>query len=278
MENKQYIGFIDSGFGGSSVLKEAIKLMPNEKFIFYADSINAPYGTRTKEDILNLTKIMINRLLDYNLKALVIACNTISVNCYNDLIKSYPDLKIFETKPALYSILSKDLVLKENEYRLSFDNKPKLEIKSNKKSILIIATEATINSPFLKKEINTYGNYFDITKKATGKFVHFVEQMKIDTKECEDYAKSILDKHYDYIVLGCTHFPFVKPVLEKLTSSNTTFIDNGKLTANNCFEYLKTNNLLNNDKFELKIIDTNINDKRKAMYKTLLCIDNISFI
>ena len=278
MENKQYIGFIDSGFGGSSVLKEAIKLMPNEKFIFYADSINAPYGTRTKEDILNLTKIMINRLLDYNLKALVIACNTISVNCYNDLIKSYPDLKIFETKPALYSILSKDLVLKENEYRLSFDNKPKLEIKSNKKSILIIATEATINSPFLKKEIKTYGNYFDITKKATGEFVRYVEQMQIDSKECENYAKSIIDKHYDYIVLGCTHFPFVKDILRKWTDYSTIFIDNGKLTANNCFEYLKTNNLLNNDKFELKIIDTNINDKRKAMYKTLLCIDNISFI
>ena len=278
MENKQYIGFIDSGFGGSSVLKEAIKLMPNEKFIFYADSINAPYGTRTKEDILNLTNIMINRLLDHKLKALVIACNTISVNCYNDLIKTYPDLKIFETKPALYSILSKDLVLKESEFRLSFYNKPKLEIKSNKKSILIIATEATINSAFLKKEVKTYGNYFDITKKATGEFVHFVEQMKINTKECEDYAKSILDKHYDYIVLGCTHFPFVKPILEKLTGSNTNFIDNGKLTARNCYNYLKENNLLNSDNFELKIIDTNINEKRKEMYKTMLEVDDISFV
>ena len=278
MENKQYIGFIDSGFGGSSVLKEAIKLMPNEKFIFYADSINAPYGTRDKEDILNLTKIMINMLLDYNLKALVIACNTISVNCYSELTEIYPDLKIFETKPALYSILSKDLVVKESKYRLSFDNKPKLEISTNKKTILIIATEATIKSPFLKKEIRTYSNYFDITKKATGEFVHFVEQMKIDTKECEDYAKSILDKHYDYIVLGCTHFPFVQPVLEKITGSNTTFIDNGKITAKNCYEYLKENNLLNSESFELKILDTNINEKRKDMYKTMLGVDDISFV
>ena len=278
MENKQYIGFIDSGFGGSSVLKEAIKLMPNEKFIFFADSAHAPYGTKDKDDILDLTKTMINVLLEYNLKALVIACNTISVNCGKDLAKSYPDLKIFETKPALYSILSKDLVVKETAYRFGFNNKPKLEIKSNKKSVLIIATEATINSPFLKKEIKNYEDYFNITKKATGEFVHFVEQMKIDAKECENYAKEIIDKDYDYIVLGCTHFPFVKNVLEKISNNKPIFIDNGKLTARNCFEYLKENNLLNNDSFELKIIDTNINEKRKEMYKTLLGIGDIQFI
>ena len=278
MKNNQYIGFIDSGFGGSSVLKEAIKLMPNEKFIFFADSAHAPYGTRDKDDILNLTKTMINVLLEYNLKALVIACNTISVNCGKDLSKIYPNLKIFETKPALYSILSKDLVVKETEYRLSFNNKPKLDIKSNKKSVLIIATEATIDSPFLKKEIKNYEVFFDITKKATGEFVHFVEQMKIDTKECEEYAKTIIDKDYDYIVLGCTHFPFVKNVLEKVSHNKPIFIDNGKITAKNCYEYLKENNLLNNDSFELKIIDTNINEERKGMYKTMLGVDSISFV
>lgn len=278
MENKQYIGFIDSGFGGSSVLKEAIKLMPNEKFIYFADSVHAPYGTKTKDDILDLTKTMVNVLLEYNLKTLVIACNTISVNCYTDLAKSYLDLKIFDTKPALYSILSKDLIVKETTYRLSFESKPKFEIKINKKSILIIATEATINSPFLKKEIKNYEDYFNITKKATGEFVHFVEQMKIDTKECEDYAKKIIDKDYDYIVLGCTHFPFVKNILEKVSNNKPIFIDNGKLTARNCFEYLKENALINNESFELKIIDTNINEKRKEMYKTLLGIGNIQFI
>ena len=278
MNNKQYIGFIDSGFGGSSVLKEAINLMPNEKFIFYADSINAPYGTRNKEDILNLTKIMINRLMDYNLKALVIACNTISVNCFNDLTKIYPNIKIFDTKPALYSILSKDLIIKESNIKLSFDNKPKLKITQNKKSILIIATEATINSRFLKKEINIYDDYFDITKKATGEFVNFVEQMKIDTIECENYAKRIIDKNYDYIMLGCTHFPFIKKILEKVANNKPVFIDNGKITAKNCYNYLKQNDLINNESLEIKIIDTNINEKRKNNYKLLLDQNNIDFL
>lgn len=278
MDNQQYIGFIDSGFGGSSVLEEAIKLMPNEKFIFYADSINAPYGTKTKEEILNLTNAMITRLLDYNLKALVIACNTISVNCYHYLIKVYPNLKIFETKPALYSILTKNLVLKETTCRLSYEKKPKLEISNNKKSILILTTKATMNSPFLKNEVKKYSKYFDITKKAASKFVNFVEQMKINTIECENYAREIIDKDYDYIVLGCTHFPFVKKVLEKVSNNKPIFIDNGKITAKNCFEYLNKINLINNDKLEIKIIDTNINEQRKNNYRIMLKQNNIKFL
>lgn len=278
MDNKQYIGFIDSGFGGCSVLKETIKLMPNEKYIFFADSINAPYGTKNKNDILSLTNTMITKLLDYNLKALVIACNTISVSCYDDLVNIYKNLKIFDTKPALYSILTKDLVLKETILKLSYDNKPKLEISNNKKSILILSTIATMNSPFLKNEIKKYSEYFDITSKATSKFVDYVEQMKIDTVECEDYAKEIIDKDYDYIVLGCTHFLFIKKILQKVANNNPIFIDNGMLTAKNCYEYLNENNLINNDNLEISIIDTNINSKREESYRKMLEQNEINFL
>ena len=278
MNNKQFIGIIDSGFGGTSVLKDIIDLMPNENYIFFADSINAPYGLKSNEEILNLSKNMINTLLNYNLKCLVIACNTISVSCYDNLVKIYKNLQIFDTKPSLYSILTKDLVINEYGINIDTDKTPKFNITKSKKSILILATKATINSQFLKNEIKEYNKFFDITVKIASEFVLFVEQMKINSTECEEYAKSILDKHYDYIVLGCTHFPFVKEILKKYNGDDTIFIETGKTTAKNCYEYLSNNNLINNDTLNIRILDTNIDENRKIAYKTFLRQQKIDFI
>ena len=102
--------------------------------------------------------------------------------------------------------------------------------------------------------------------------------MKINSTDCEEYAKSILDKHYDYIVLGCTHFPFVKEILKKYNGDDTIFIETGKTTAKNCYKYLSNNNLINNDTLNIRILDTNIDENRKIAYKTFLRQQKIDFI
>lgn len=262
MNKNDHIGVLDSGFGGLSVLKRMITDMPNESYIFFGDSINAPYGVRTKENILELTKKIYERLVPYGLKEMVTACNTISVNTTEEMREKYKDFPIIPITPKLDMIFDRENIIKKKE----------------KTKIVIMATKATCESDVVKNEIEKHKDTSNIYTLPAPNLVTFVESLKADSKECEDYLNQILSNYMDldYIVLGCTHLPFIINNLKKVLVNNPSYgiIDNGMRVANEAKQYLKDNNLFSDKKQgSIKIIDTKGGLDRQKMYATLLDID-----
>ena len=212
------VGIFDSGIGGINVLSTLVKEYPNNEYIFYGDTKNLPYGDKTCEELFFLASKAIDFLLTKNVDIIIIACGTISSTCY-DLLKSKYDIPI-------YDIISPTInYLKKSKYN----------------SIGVIATRRTIES-----------NIFDIKNKnvlmrATPRFVPIIENGQID--ECEDEIINELKdfKKCDVLVLGCTHYPALKSIIEKKLNIRT--IDMGK-----CL--LKTLNIKNSDKKNIELYFT----------------------
>ena len=134
------IGVFDSGLGGLSILKELIKLLPNEDYLFYGDSINNPYGDKSDEELLTITSHVVDYLLDNDCKIIVIACNTATTSCLKKLREKYPNTIFVGTVPAI---------------KIAYDN--------NYKNTLVLATPYTIKSKRVRELIHDYKN--SLTKK-----------------------------------------------------------------------------------------------------------------
>ena len=184
------IGMFDSGVGGISVLRKAVELLPCERFIFYGDTKNAPYGTKTKEAVLELSRRVVKELLARGVKAIVIACNTATSAAAADLRAEYPSLPIIAMEPALKpaSLLHRDGV------------------------VLSLATPGTIAG---EKYARLYSRYGDgvISLPCPG-LMEFVERGQLSGDEVTVYFKNLFspyqNKKVEAIVLGCTHYSFLK--------------------------------------------------------------------
>lgn len=207
------IGFFDSGVGGLSVLKEAISLMPNENYIYFGDSKNAPYGTRQLEDVKHLTFKDAEFLIQKKVKAIVVACNTATSAAIEDLRNKYTDIPIIGIEPAL---------------------KPAIELHKSG-SVIIMATPMTLREKKFKQLMSKYKDESDIVSMPCPELVEFVENGMLEGSELEEYLKN---KFKDYkandissIVLGCTHFPFIKETLAKVVGKDIPLIDGGAGTS-----------------------------------------------
>lgn len=184
------IGMFDSGVGGISVLREAVKLLPHERFIFYGDTRNAPYGTKTKEAVLALSRRVVKELLDRNVKAIVIACNTATSAAAADLRAEYPALPIIAMEPALKpaSLLHRDGV------------------------VLSLATPGTIAGEKYAHLYSLYGEGV-ISLPCPG-LMEFVERGQLGGDELTAYFQNLFSPYQsrkvEAIVLGCTHYSFLK--------------------------------------------------------------------
>lgn len=200
MRNEQQsqlpIGFMDSGLGGLSVLREAMKLMPSEDFIYYGDSANAPYGTKSREEIRQLTFQVVEYLLERGIKGLAVACNTATGAAVRDLRGMYPDLPIVGIEPAV-----KPAVLNSNGGR-----------------ILVLATPMTIELQKFKTLLDQYNDKADIVSVPCKGLMEFVEKGDLDgdelSKYFDDNLEPFLTDNTEGIVLGCTHYPFLRKHLE----------------------------------------------------------------
>ncbi len=192
--NNLPIGIFDSGVGGLTVAKEISRLLPNESFIYLGDTARIPYGTRSKETIQKFALELANFLLKRKVKCLVIACNTISANALDEIIKISP-VPVFDViSPVLKKINGKTTV---------------------------IATKATISS----------GKY-PCKGKACSLFVPLVEEGLADSEIALLAAKHYLrDLDLDTLILGCTHFPIMRKTIEKTIGSNVKIIDPGEELA-----------------------------------------------
>ena len=207
------IGFFDSGVGGLSVLREAISIMPNENYIYFGDSKNAPYGTRELNDVKQLTFNAVEFLRKKNVKAVVVACNTATSAAIETLRSKYTDIPIIGIEPAL---------------------KPAVELRRNG-SIIIMATPMTLREKKFRQLMCKYQDECDIISMPCPGLVEFVENGILKGNELEDYLNN---KFKDYnkndiasVVLGCTHYPFVKETLSKIIGIDIPLVDGGLGTS-----------------------------------------------
>lgn len=234
------IGFFDSGVGGLSVLREAINLMPNENYIYFGDSKNAPYGIREVEDVKKLTYKAVDFLLSKGAKAIVIACNTATSAAVAALRITYPDLPLVGIEPAV---------------------KPAVELNTNKK-IIIMATPMTLKEKKFLRLIERFKDKAEIVSMPCARLVEFVEESRFDSDELmeylEDKYKNINKEDIGAVVLGCTHFPFVRDKIQKVVGEGIPVIDGSLGTCKELRRRLKKADLLNdsNTKGEVTIINS----------------------
>ena len=220
------IGFLDSGVGGLSVMKEALKIMPNENYIYFGDSKNAPYGVKPTKEIRDLTFNVVEFLMEKGIKGLVVACNTATSAAVSELRKVYPDMPLVGIEPAI---------------------KPAVELNRSGK-ILIMATPMTIKQQKFNLLLNKYKEKAEIVPIPCAGLMEFIENGVLSGKELEEYLKEKLSVYnkddISSIVLGCTHYPFVKDTISKIVGSNVAIIDGGEGTAREIRRRLKEKDLL----------------------------------
>lgn len=239
------IAVFDSGLGGVSVLKEIIKIMPNEDVIYFGDSKNAPYGTKDKETVRSLTIAHTQRLMEMGAKGVVIACNTATSAAVRILRQTYPDLPLVGIEPAV---------------------KPAVE-HFPEGSVLVMATPMTIREEKLKHLIEKYKKNATVIPLACPGLMDFVEAGNIDSPEVYGFLRDILEpyrNHLDAVVLGCTHYPFVKKQISEILGENTEIFDGGSGTAKEMKRRLQNADLLCDDEQKTgKIIYKNSDNSQK---------------
>lgn len=218
------IGFFDSGAGGISVLKTAVCLLPNENYLYYGDSLNAPYGTKTKAEVLQLAQNVVEKLLSEDVKAIVIACNTATASAAKELREMY-SLPIIGMEPAL------KLASEMREDGL----------------VLVLATPGTLKS---EKYAALYAKYGQnaVSLPCPG-LMEFVERGEMDTPALHNYLSAVFQPyqglHIDAVVLGCTHYVFLKKAISKHFPKETAIIDGNEGTIHQLTRRLQALNLLN---------------------------------
>ena len=229
LKNKP-IGFMDSGVGGISVLKEAIRVLPAEDFVYYGDSANAPYGTKTVKEIRDLTFKAVERLMDHDVKALVIACNTATSAAIVELRARYKDMPVIGIEPAV---------------------KPAV-VCSRGGRIIVMATPMTLRQKKFRELIKTYENEADIVPLACEGLMEYVEKGLNDKEGLMDYLDktlgAVITDDTESIVLGCTHYPFIiNEIKEYLGDRDIVLIDGSKGTSSQLKRRLEEKDLLRDD-------------------------------
>ena len=224
-ERSDYIAVFDSGVGGISVLKELVKLMPGENFLYFGDSANAPYGKKTTREVRELTLRAAQMLFDRGAKALVIACNTATSAAIDLLRETFPDKPVLGIEPAL---------------------KPAIT-QFPEGNIGIMATEVTLREEKLQRLIDRFDTATVHRISAPG-LVELIEAGKADSEETEALLGQILAPYVgklDALVLGCTHYPFVKKAIARVLGEDTLLFDGGAGTARQTQRLLEQAGLLN---------------------------------
>lgn len=219
MHNNQPIGIFDSGIGGTSIWKEIHQLLPNEKTIYLADSKNAPYGQKSKEEILSLSVKNTDLLLTMNCKLIVVACNTATTNAIRELREKY-NVPFIGIEPAI-----------------------KPAVTHSKTQIIgILATQGTLNSELFNKTTEKYQDTKIIEQVGHG-LVQLIENGDINSSEMTQlltsYLTPMIEANIDYLVLGCSHYPYLIPQIKKILPGHIHIIDSGEAVAKQAQKILK---------------------------------------
>lgn len=221
------IAVFDSGVGGISVLRELVKILPNENYIYYGDSKNAPYGMKDKETVQNLTIAAAEYLFAQNAKGLVVACNTATSAAVRTLRERYPDIPIVGIEPAV---------------------KPAATWKPNCR-VLVMATPMTIREEKFQMLMARYTDLAEIIPLPCPGLMDFVERGDLHSDDFRRYLEELLFVHrihpVDSVVLGCTHYPFAKEMIREVLGPDVKVFDGGEGTAREMRRRLAVADLLN---------------------------------
>lgn len=223
---KQPIGIFDSGIGGTSIWKEIHYLLPNEQTIYLSDSKNAPYGQKSKQEILELSIKNTEFLLEQNCKLIVVACNTATTNAIQYLRQHYP-ISFIGIEPAI---------------------KP-ASLLTKSKTIGILATKGTLNSDLFEKTSSLIKQEIRIIEQIGEGLVELIENNQIESEKMHHllvkYLQPMIEENVDCLVLGCTHYPYLIPKIKEIIGENIKIIDSGEAVARQTNNILTQQNLLN---------------------------------
>lgn len=226
LQKENPIAVFDSGVGGISVLRELVKIMPQENYIYFGDSQNAPYGMKDKEEVRRLTIACAQKLFDQGAKGLVVACNTATSAAVRVLREMYPYIPIVGIEPAV---------------------KPAVFCMDHPR-VLVMATPMTIHAEKFKHLMERYENDATIIPLPCPGLMDFIERGDLDGEDLHKYLTELLylygDHQVDAAVLGCTHYPFARKQIQNVLGESVLIFDGGEGTAREMKRRLKESNLL----------------------------------
>lgn len=213
MQKNQPIAFFDSGIGGLTVLHEALKILPNEQYIYFSDGDNAPYGTRPKEEVRELVLKAVEFIANQGIKALVVACNTATSVAIEDLRRRY-DFPVIGMEPAV-----------------------KPAVVGSQKRVLVFATELTLKEEKFKNLVASVDKNQVVDYLPLQELVMFAERFEMQEEKIVPYLQAKLSgidlSKYGAVVLGCTHFLFFKKSMQQVLPPDIQIIDGNLGTVKN---------------------------------------------
>lgn len=239
------IGIIDSGIGGVTIFREILKSIPKGRFIYYSDSINNPYGDKSKKEILDILDNVVTKLIDMGCTIIVIACNTASSIGVSYLREKYRKILFIATVPA---------------YKMVHDYNPQGKT-------LVMATRGTIESEKFLELYHKYDNQNTILLSCIG-----LAELIENNQDVRKYLNELLGKYKDIdnVVLGCTHYPLIKSEIKKILG-DVTFYDGSKGVTKELLRVLKMHNIkYESDELKIKFIDSSQNEFKEKRFWELL--------
>ena len=239
------IGIIDSGIGGVTIFREILKSIPKGRFIYYSDSINNPYGDKSKKEILDILDNVVTKLIDMGCTIIVIACNTASSIGVSYLREKYRKILFIATVPA---------------YKMVHDYNPQGKT-------LVMATRGTIESEKFLELYHKYDNHNTILLSCIG-----LAELIENNQDVRKYLNELLGKYKDIdnVVLGCTHYPLIKSEIKKILG-DVTFYDGSKGVTKELLRVLKMHNIkYESDELKIKFIDSSQNEFKEKRFWELL--------
>ena len=246
------IAVIDSGVGGISVLRELVKIMPEERFLYFGDSKNAPYGTKSRAEVRERTRNNLTALQKRGIKALVVACNTATSAAVRILREENPDLPIVGIEPAV---------------------KPASELCDFPR-VLVMATPLTLKEEKFKNLVDRFAHKGEFIPLPCPGLADLIEKGDVEGKEIEVYLQGLFapyfDRNIDGVVLGCTHYPHVREVIDRVWRGRVAILDGGAGTAREAKRRIAAAGLLRHGKGEVEIINTSSDERMIEISEKLL--------
>lgn len=256
MSSNNPIGIFDSGVGGLSVLREIRVQMPDEHLIYFGDQGHVPYGPRSMEQIQNFSEGITKFLLKQNSKIIVVACNTASAAALKYLRANFPDVQFVGMEPAV---------------------KPAAE-KTQTGKVGVLATPATFQGALYASVVERFANGVELFQNTCPGLVNQIEKGELNSPATrailEDALLPMLAQNIDTVVLGCTHYPFVIPLIEQIVGENVRVIDPAPAVAKQVKRLLEAGGMLNQngDEGTVRFITSGEADSVKRLLSTLLGI------
>ncbi len=238
MSEKRPIGLLDSGVGGLTVAREIVRYLPAEEIVYYGDTFHLPYGPRLLEEVEEFVFEIVDYLLsEKNAKAIVIACNT-ATSAALEAVKERCSVPVFGTIESV----TKRAIKESHNYKIG-----------------VIGTEGTVNSQAYQRSLLALdqNQKLEVFSAACPEFVELVEEGKFDGPEVEKVAHKYLvglkETGVDVLILGCTHYPYLAPVIQRVMGNEVTLISSGEAMAREVKFILEDNNILIKDNGEEEI-------------------------